>query len=61
MIHVIETEILEDDYIVHLERPDGSIVTILLPREDRDTYASQVVAESDIPIGLNLVTSGHYT
>jgi len=50
------------DYIVDLERPDGSVVSVLIPKEGSDNHSNRVVITNDPenPFGLNLVCDGHY-
>lgn len=49
------------DYHVSLKRPDGSVVTVLIPIEYVDTFANRVVSNSNKKFGLNLVTDDHYS
>lgn len=51
------------NYIVHLGRPDGSVVSVLIPKEGSDNHSSRVVIKNDPenPFGLNLVCDGHYS
>ena len=51
------------DYIVDMERPDGSVVSVMVPKEGLNNHASRVVTKNDPenPFGLNLVCDGHYS
>ena len=52
-----------ENYIASIRRPDGSIVRVLIPVEGVDCHANDVVADCDTekePLGLNLISDGHY-
>lgn len=61
-VKLASVEIEENDYVLTIERPDGSLVKILLPREGEAGGAcgQSVIGNQDEPCGLNLVSSGHY-
>ena len=59
MIKIVKVESTDNDYQAEIKRPDGSIVKVLIPREDSPTFASRCVKEG--VFGLNLVTEGHYS
>jgi hypothetical protein len=61
VIHIDSVQTTANDYIVVLVRPDGSKVPVLIPREDSDGYENKAVSQAVFPIGLNLVSEGHYT
>lgn len=50
------------DYIVDIRRPNGSIVTVLIPVEG-ESYADRFLTKSGLGMcyGLNMVTEGHYS
>jgi len=56
------SESYDEDYICDIKRPDGSIVSVLIPKENSGSHAAKVVADNDHdePFGLNLVIDGHY-
>ena len=58
---LVKTELLADDYIFHIRRRDGSVVKLLVPREDSAAYYERMCMENGAVHGLNLVTEGHYT
>ena len=61
MIKLIDCVRHEEDYIVTLERPDGSRLKVAIPREDHDGYFSKCLhPPSDVPYYLNFVTDRHY-
>ena len=49
----------EYDYIVRLQRPNGTEIEILVPIEDEARFVD--VGHPSGPFGLNLVCAGHYT
>lgn len=49
----------EDNYLVTLKGNLGNLIKIWVPKEDSPYYFSFVWDKPE-PIGLNLVTSGHY-
>lgn len=52
----------EDNYVITIRRQDGSLVKILVPREDSpDEYVRRCMEHSMVIHGFNLVTEGHYT
>jgi len=55
-------DISDFDFVVDFRRPDGSIVTVLIPDVQPDHYSrvGQADAQQE-PYGLNLVCRGHYT
>jgi len=61
VIHIDSVQNTANDYIVVLVRPDGSKVPVLIPREDSKGYENKVVGHAVFPLGLNLVSEGHYT
>jgi len=59
-----EQDSTEDDYIVLLKRPDGSSLSIIVPRESIDSWPNIAIkdrADKCEPFGLNFVSEGHYT
>ena len=61
MIEIVKVESLDDDYQVEIKRPDGSIVKVLIPREDSSGLGRCVSKHPNAVFGLNLVTEGHYS
>ena len=63
MIEIVKVESLDDHYQAEIKRPDGSIVKVLIPREDSSSHASRCVSKhrKEAVFGLNLVMEGHYT
>ena len=59
---LVKTELLEDNYVFHIKRRDGSVVNLLVPREDSAAdYERKCMEHTEAVHGLNLVTEGHYT
>lgn len=58
---LISTERQNENYVVELERPDGSRVKILIPVEGVKSYPNSCIANGRRPFGLNFVTEEHYT
>jgi hypothetical protein len=58
----VEGDITEQDFVVRLQRPDGTIIEVLIPDAMPDHYTriGQADAQQE-PYGLNLVCRGHYT
>ena len=62
MIEIVKVESLEDDYRAEIKRPDGSIVKVLIPREDSSAIGSRCVRNHPRAVfGLNLVNEDHYS
>ena len=40
MIKIVKVESKDNDYLAGIKRPDGSIVKVLIPREDSSTSVS---------------------
>lgn len=60
-IHVTEISEEQDDYLVSFETDEGDTVDVLIPKKGSRVYAGkEVVWNSDVPFGLNLVYGGHY-
>ena len=49
----------DENYIVTLRRPDGSLIAVLIPIEGTNKYADQCI-EIGGPFGLNFISTGHY-
>lgn len=61
MIEINNAELLGADYKVELKRPDGSIVRVLIPREDVESFPNRCTQDPTTVFGLNLVVPGHYS
>ena len=51
------------DFIVDLECPDGGIVRVLIPSDAKshEGICSRICDNDHCPVGLNLISPGHYT
>jgi hypothetical protein len=58
---IVHCEHNNEDYTVTLQRPDGSLVKVLIPCEWADGFPNACASTSVEPFGLNCVTEGHYT
>ena len=54
-VELIKCEEQDMDYLVVLKRPDGSTVSVLIPKE-----SAYYKISPDEVFGLNMVFNGHY-
>ena len=49
-----------EDYVVHVQRPGGIVVQILIPVEGEYEHCDNCLGDPGCTFGLNFITKGHY-